>query len=1477
MFIVCTANNNYNGRYTSINNHRQLKANTNGIRKKLKQDNTSELWSNAFNFKKSWGSQVDPRTGVFSTYIKGGSLLSNFGHGPNIDLKVLYSSNAFANKDGLGAGWSWNLTHFNLQTHQLTTSFGQNFYLQQQAGGRWWPLYHKLHDMYISGDINTHFVITYANGLREILNHDGYEIELEQQDGWRVYFVYKPGTHLLQSVTDDEGHAITLHYKKNKIIVVSRGTKGELVSVFINHTNNHLSAVTLPLAQSNKYAGIFLYYKRNLLAQISYPGGLKKEIVYNCTDAMKIDTGTKTVSLCVVSAEKTDPGIGQPMSVEHYQYSAVNGSKNNYLGYNSGLSAIGYTQKDILFDAPSSYTYHTQKDNGIVKEIQTYNKYHLLIDTKKISDKTGSVFLEVHNFFCRTDEPDGCAHTAFSNLPSTYSLPLKTETYVWGSSSSVPSVTSTVSTYNERGRLISFKDEYGRLTKISYCPVTGNASCPAIPKNWSFGAPVESVIRYPAPCDKRSPPAVRIYNYYHKVINHTGSGYILMLDHQIYQAGQQKRTMIRHYYRNVHDPFSYGLLKQIILTGNAAEDASLTSLINNYYYIKSTDGYRKTSYTTTVLGDKQSQLSSAVTTSLFTNQLLKSVKPDGRNITLYHYDLWGRLIQTDFAVSTSFATSRYYQYTISNRLNQVIITAPNGLQNKIIFDGAGRTLMSFDEALTADGRPLSGQWWLRQSTAYNRYGQIASYKAYQFDSTGKTYTLTAIPNHDYSGRATSVHLSNGETDFIQYEDAYRCVVNYQRNAQNEYSVLSVSRYNLLNKPVKYWILPAPNRYLPDMKTLCLQSDKQTDKVSFITYDGFGRAVSQNILGRVTRQYYNALGQLTDTVNPVGNRIHKTYDLTGHITAVQFFDVYGNHYLLASAYYNAAGQLMWKSRIEKGKSFYHYTADGLADFIITATRHRISWKYNAIGLPVAELVDGKKQWTLKYDPVTALVTQKTDNSGTSFYGYSADGMMQSLVHKGKNNYPDYTLQWKYDNNRHVISVTDISGNVTNTIYDEQGRVKKTIYSAVNKSNQILSSVHYDGFSRIKTIYYGSGMQRNICYDNYGHQQRVTDTLENKIISQWFFGYDRHDNITTLYQKKDNDQYGIFNYKYDLLNNLITMTCHGSAGLPLCPRDTVFTGSGLIKAPVITHQNYNFTALNQLKSVVENLQDQQQKKTGSKRIAYEYTNPAAPLRIQYISTAWNQNTPTTKQMTYDSAGNMTTDIEKNHITYNAFNQVAEIITYHGYHNTYIYDGNNQEVMEKYQQNIRYLFYRSGTLINEKLHTSGQSAHTIGYQGVAKTTDGIVSEYYEKNYKGDVVSVLSKIHNQPKYKTTQYNVYSPYGMVWHQIQPPTDQTIAYGFDGERTDVLTGWQFLGAGNRIYNPQQRYFLSEDPLGVGYCFAGNNPVMNADPDGNMPRWLGTVFKWAGYIGTAGLGALHNKWVNLATSVVAAELTIAALG
>ena len=171
-----------------------------------------------------------------------------------------------------------------------------------------------------------------------------------------------------------------------------------------------------------------------------------------------------------------------------------------------------------------------------------------------------------------------------------------------------------------------------------------------------------------------------------------------------------------------------------------------------------------------------------------------------------------------------------------------------------------------------------------------------------------------------------------------------------------------------------------------------------------------------------------------------------------------------------------------------------------------------------------------------------------------------------------------------------------------------------------------------------------MQRNIHYDRYGHQSNITDLLGRKLISQWRFNYDRNDNIITLYQKAENGQYGIFNYKYDVLNNLLSMTCHGSAGFPLCPRDTVLNGSNLTQAPIITQQKYSFTSLNQLKRIVENLQNPQQKETLDKVITYHYTNSSAPLRIQQISTSWNKNTPVIQHLMYDLTGNITIDERK-----------------------------------------------------------------------------------------------------------------------------------------------------------------------------------------------------------------------------------------
>ncbi len=1440
----------------------------------------STPWSNAFNFKKSMGTEVDPRTGTLIAYIKVGAMLSNLGHGPNIDLEVSYSSGSQANPDGLGIGWSWNLTHFNPLTHQLITSSGQSFYLQQQSDGHWLPLYHKLKDIHIEGSIQTRFVITYANGLRETLNHAGYEVAMEQQNGWGVHFHYIKKTHLLHSVTDDYGHSITLHYTEGCITVISKGSTGQFIPIYIVVKNNHLDYMDIHSKNGNNSAYIHIHYLGHLINEVDYPTGLKDKISYNCTKAMKVSLSGESSSraLCVVSKKAIIPGAGMAAIVMRYQYSDSSTSEHNYLGFNAGLAVTEQTPRDILFEAPVNYTYQTAQDNGLIRELRTYNKYHLLINDQLISDKSGKILLEVHNFFCRTDQVDGCAHTTFEKLPATYSLPLQITTKTWGPSSDLPDITKVTATYDQWGRVVSQTDTYGRITKTVYCPAQGDNACPVAPEKWSFNTLVKSVTLYPAKIvtDTISLPPTITKNYYRKEKNYNGKGYINVLYQQLLQSGGQSIKTTNYYYQNTDNALTWGLLKQKILTDNSTTAA----IRRDYYYFQSADGQRKTVQSALELQKNQRQLSSSVISSLFTGQLLASTDPAGKNTTHYHYDAWDRPIKTDFATGTPFAVSVYYQYTTSPALNQLLITAPDGLQHKVIFDGMGRQLMDFDEAIDATGSAKPGFWQLKKKTTYDQYGRIKAQYAYIFKASKISHKLMITQQYDESGRAVRVYLPDGETDINMYDDALRCVVGYRTNRSGEHSVISVARANQIDLPVKQWILPATLLPLPSLKSLCLNSDKQPDaKISIITYDGFGRQItSRDPAGKVVKETYDTMGRLTDTTDPAGNRIHQVYNLTGQVIKQEIFPVTGGHYLLASAGYNNAGQQLWQAGEDGQHTLYTYTVNGEPDTVVTPAGHHFLWQYNVLGLPINKFTDGKLQWHDDYDVITKHLIKKTDESGTSVYYYTDDGLPKKSIHTGKNSYPDYQLQWQYDSNRRLTSVTDISGNKTISRYDSLRRIEATTFQSFKGDSETLSAVIYDQFSRVQKLYYGSGMERIIKYDQWEHQKNVIDRLSGKLINHWSFDYDIENNITVLQQQTGQGEKALLSYRYDTLNNLTTMTCTGSSGLSLCPRDTAFSGSGFRQAPIIVQQDYSFTPLNRIYQVKEILQNNEKQQTAVKMMYYRYTDPSVPLRLQGVSTVWDQNTPVVQKLYYDQSGNMIIDGEGNHIAYNAFNQITRVIKMTGRRSYYTYDGSGKETMEKNDTHTDYLFYRGGSLINEKIITSVNDFHITGYQGVAKVTDGIINEYYESSYKGDIVSILSKADNG-NYSVRQTNLYSPYGMVWHKNKTSHElyKQSLQEFDGERTDPFTGWQFLGAGHRTYNPKQRYFVSEDLAGDGYAFGSNNPIMNTDPSGNIPHWLGNTLQWAGYISTFGLGALHKKWANITAAVIGSGLCIVTLG
>ncbi|MCY4329319.1 MAG: hypothetical protein OXC48_04450, partial [Endozoicomonadaceae bacterium] len=1436
--------------------------------------NDNDVWSNAFNFQKSWGTVVDPRTGVLMIHFKVGSLLSNTGHGPDINLQINYNSNVFSDPDGIGAGWSWNLTHFNLITNQLATAGGQIFWLHQTGKDHWQPLYHKLYDIKIDGDKSTHFTLTYANGLREVLSHEGYETRLEQQNGWGVNFIYHQGTHLLQSITDDEGNKITVDRSQSYLDIISHKINGKPAIIRIENHNGKPDKLRFILTHESSNPAIYLNYKNHLLTHIIYPTGLEKTFAFNCTDAMKfpLPPSNYNYSLCVVADEITNPGAGEPSMKIHHLYSHANKNDHNYLGFNSGLTSVESNQKDLLFEAPASYSYRTITDNGLVRDVRVYNKYHLQIDDKLISDRTGRTMSETQSYYCNTKIADGCSRTSFADLPFTYSLPLKIVTRTWGTSSGPPAVTTITRAYDDFGRVIKNKDPHGRTTLIHYCPVKGDKACPAMPEEWPFNLLQESVTHYPAIINKQRQQGNTVYNLYRKQPNLHGAGYILVLDHQIQQAGHNRIILGRYYYTDPKNKLTYGLLKQTILTDTTF--SSPHAVTHSYSYTQNRKNHSRTTNVSIEISPNKWQNLSSVVTSLFTNQKLESTGAGNRNKKQYYYDSFECTIQHEIDSGTAFSITLRYQYILSPGHNQVIITTANGLQQKIVFDNAGRELMRFNETVLASGAAVPGHWQLKQSLHYDAYGRVTEKNIYKKDASNHIYKLTTTKEYDDMGRIHHIHLPDGETTFILYDNYHNCVVSYRQSVQGELSPAYIVQENLLDKPVKKRIIPASSKPFPSAESLCRFQKMAPDaaKTETTAYDGWGRPVmTEDNTGKIIHKHYNEFGRLDEIIDSAGNHIHLIYDFTGHVIRHWILPASGGRYLLSSSGYNNAGQLLYKAGEDGKKTTYTYTETGQPATILTPGGHLFSWQYNEVGLPVAKYLDGKILLQTDYDHLTTKPIKKRDITGITTWQYGIDGLTEKEIHSGQNNYPDYQFYWHYNNNREIMNSTDINGDTTYIRYDRLRRIATISYHPKQGRNETLYTPTYGAFSRINTIHYGSGMQRVIHYDNWGRQLEVTDTLANQLLSRWQFGYNADNNIVRLHQQTENHQESILTYQYDQLDNLVSMHCRGSFGLPLCPRDTAFLGSGLSSAPIITDQHYTFTPLNRLEQVKEVLHSADQQQTLEKVLTYHYSNALTPLRLQRTDTQWNQQIPIIQHLHYDNSGNMTTDGEGNQIAYNAFNHIVRVIKPDGEQSHYIYDGGGREVMEKTRSAWRYLFYYGNKLINEKVINSANKSHIIGYHEVATTMDGILHEYTEKNYKNDIVGLLTKTtqNNKDLYQLIQRNIYSPYGMVWHS--KPTLPALAlrnvFGFDGERTEPATGWQFLGAGHRTYNPQQRHFVSEDPAGNGYAFASNNPIMKTDPSGNLTKTEKQIFRGLTYIGTLGLSAIHGKWGRISGSLL----------
>ena len=682
------------------------------------------------------------------------------------------------------------------------------------------------------------------------------------------------------------------------------------------------------------------------------------------------------------------------------------------------------------------------------------------------------------------------------------------------------------------------------------------------------------------------------------------------------------------------------------------------------------------------------------------------------------------------------------------------------------------------------------------------------------------------------------------------------------------------------------------------------------------YDGHGRKTEQ-ILGNgaTTRWHYDRDNPVA-TILPDGRLIHDEFNVHNKktIRCVQPKGAFSCH-VLGEKGYDYQGQLTWQAD-EYGR-IVHYTYDDNGRLLKETLppvkgrgEHVITYKYNSIGMIEKDL-DGQPYLLRRYDPETWKLTDTEDAISHVHYTYDKQsGLPIRVMHsapeilKSPVNYPAYVEETVYDRYLTPIKSRDGAGNIYTATHDALGRITATfIQLPATHQPVMLMQQSYDEFNRVSTVSNGIGIKRLLTYNSLGELQSTLDSKAGQLLDKISYAYDPDTGNILSMTREEGDASAVQHYTYDLSNNLTTMTCHAEgkenkAGA-LCPRDTDIKGSHLTMAPVITSQKYTFDRWNNIQTVEESgVRDLASATPYTKTTHYRYAvqgtteHPEAydPNRLLGYQTQWNNQrySSTPENITYDEAGRIIKDAEGNLLSYNAFGQQNHFINAAtGESTEYTYDSQGHQVAEQSfardhttLQAPLYMLYKGNAIAaqmqrgkDNKLHISSEAG------GVARSEDGVITQWYLHSYKGDV---LARFDNKGIRQSS--NVYSPYGMKYDRLntdeqtlpllpalsgQKPWWQSHQPGFNGQMSDPATGYQFLGGGYRAYNPVYRHFMTKDSFSPftkvdGYGYGDNNPIMNTDPSGHISKGWQIALEGIGI----GVGFLVGAMIPAAMGLVA---------
>jgi RHS repeat-associated protein len=687
------------------------------------------------------------------------------------------------------------------------------------------------------------------------------------------------------------------------------------------------------------------------------------------------------------------------------------------------------------------------------------------------------------------------------------------------------------------------------------------------------------------------------------------------------------------------------------------------------------------------------------------------------------------------------------------------------------------------------------------------------------------------------------------------------------------------------------------------------------------YDADGRRVAySDRAGRTTRYKYDELGRLVTTILPDDTpadladnpRLRTEYDAAGQITAE--IDPLGHR---TEYTYDADGRQTVLRDALGEETLTSYDADGRRVSVTDALGRTSKYEYDARGLLVGTVFPDGTSTQSAFDGMLRLTTATDQAGATTRYEYDAAGRLATVVDAlgGQTNYA-------YDEVGNLVRQTDANGNLTKYGYDGLGHRTSTVLPLGQRSlttydaagnvatttdfNGNTISYDYDSNNRLIAKHFPDGTSTTFTYTPTGQEATVTDA---RGVTRY-----QYDAADRLVSRTDPDGTSI-SYTYDGAGNRTSVTIPaGTTSYNFDPLDRLATVTDPNGG--VTHYTYD-AAGNLLRTDLPNGTAETRSYDALNRLiflqnlgpngtisSYQYTLDPTGNRLSVL-----EDTGRKVNYTYDAlyrlteeaiadptAGNRTIDY-----TYDAVgNRLTRTDTAEG-QMTYAYDANGRLVTETLGSDVtKYTYDDNGNTLSKIIGATDQVFMTWDFEnrliGVDET-DASGTHHIQNQYDANGIRVSQKVDGQE----TRYliDAAQPFAQVLMEYTPGgsvnasyvygqrlisqnrggvssyylvdglgstraltnasgavTDRYVydafgrtigqagatanAYLFAGQQRDAVTGWDYLRA--RYLDADLGRFLSRDPFpGVlanpvslqAYPYADLNPVNMIDPSGRF--------------------------------------------